>query len=970
MDASLNSKQLRKIFIDFWVKKYDHQYIHSSSTIPLDDPTLLFANAGMNQFKSIFLGTIAPSNPLSKCKRACNSQKCIRAGGKHNDLDDVGKDTYHHTFFEMLGVWSFGDYFKKEAIIWSWELLTEVLKIPKDRLYVTYFEGNEKLNLEPDLVTKAIWLEILPPERVLKGNMKDNFWEMGEVGPCGPCTEIHFDRIGGRDAAHLVNMDDPDVLEVWNLVFMQFNRESSVDLKPLARQHVDTGMGLERLVSVIQGKRSNYDTDMFLPLFDAIQKGTGAPAYQGRVGEEDVDGIDTAYRVLADHARTLTIALSDGGRPDNSGRGYVLRRILRRATRFALEKLNAQKGFFASLVYVVIDILGEAFPEITHDPQMVIDIINEEEEQFLKTLNRGQRIMERCIKNLPEGCTVFPGETSWLLYDTYGFPPDLTEIMAQEKGLSVNCEEFQAAKAAARLRSQGIGDGNQEKVTLDVHAITDLQQKKYPPTNDSPKYKYSSTENGNYTFEKASGKIVAIRVGKAFVETVSSGQECGLMLDDTSFYAEQGGQIFDLGYMVKSDDDQTEFTVKNCQVQGGYVLHVGTVVGKLSVGDSVDMYIDEQRRRSVMSNHTSTHVLNFALRCVLGNADQRGSLVAPDRLRFDFTAKKAMTTAEIKKTEEICNDVISRREKVYAKTAPLVQAKAIQGLRAIFDETYPDPVRVVSIGVPVEELLKDPVSQAAMKTSVEFCGGTHLQNIGHADRLIIISEEAIAKGIRRIVAVTGQEANKALRRENLLDAEFKKLQTDVEMAISSKINLKAVSKKLTDFVEELGSSSFAQWKKDELRENATKLKKSIDAVERAAKSDATKIALLQTEEKIKTNPNQPIVVSELKTNANAKSLNEALKIYKSKSPESAVMLFSTDEESHKIVCLSLVPKDCIEKGLTADDWIRSVASVIGGKGGGKSSSAQATGQNIEALQEAIDIATNYAQSKLQIKNNS
>ena len=966
MDPSLNSKQLRKIFIDFWVEKYEHNYIHSSSTIPLDDPTLLFANAGMNQFKSIFLGTIAPSNPLSKCKRACNSQKCIRAGGKHNDLDDVGKDTYHHTFFEMLGVWSFGDYFKRESIIWSWELLTEVLKIPVDRLYATYFEGNEELGLEPDLVTRDIWLEILPPGRVLKGDMKDNFWEMGDVGPCGPCTEIHFDRIGGRDAAHLVNMDDPDVLELWNLVFMQFNRESRTILKPLARQHVDTGMGLERLVSVIQGKRSNYDTDMFTPLFDAIQAGTGAPPYQGKVGAEDVSGIDTAYRVLADHARTLTIALSDGGRPDSTGRGYVLRRILRRATRFALEKLNAKKGFFASLVVVVVEILGEAFPEITHDPQMVMDIINEEEEQFLKTLNRGQRIMQRCIKGLPEGSTVFPGDTCWLLYDTYGFPPDLTQIMAEEKGLTVDMQAFEVSKAAAKLCSQGIGDGNEEKTTLDVHALTELKFKKFPPTNDLPKYKYISTENGDYTFEKCTGTIVSLRVGKEFVEKVSSGMECGIMLDQTSFYAEQGGQTYDLGYMVKIDDDQTEFTVKDCQVQGGYVLHVGTVVGELTVGDKLNLYIDEQRRRYVMSNHTSTHVLNFALRCVLGGADQRGSLVAPDRLRFDFTAKKAMTTAQIKQTEQICNEVIRKREEVFAKVAPLAQAKAVQGLRAIFDETYPDPVRVVSIGVPVEKLLEDPISQAAFKTSVEFCGGTHLQNIGHAEHLVIVSEEAIAKGIRRIVAVTGNEAAKATRKSALLEDDLSKLKHKIESAVSSKQNLKPLGKAISDFSEELGTASIAQWKKDEMREVASKLKKSIDSVERSAKADVTKAALLQAEEHIKQNPNQPIVVYELKTNANGKPLNDALKIYKAKSPESAVMLFSTNDVANKIICLSQVSNDSVEKGLAADEWIRAVADIIGGKGGGKSTSAQAAGQNVNALEEAIKAAKDYARSKLSI----
>uniref|UniRef100_A0A7N6FHS3 alanine--tRNA ligase n=1 Tax=Anabas testudineus TaxID=64144 RepID=A0A7N6FHS3_ANATE len=409
MDSSLSAAQIREKFIDFF-RRYEHQYVHSSSTIPLDDPTLLFANAGMNQFKPIFLNTIDPSHPMARLRRAANTQKCIRAGGKHNDLDDVGKDVYHHTFFEMLGSWSFGDYFKQLACKMALELLTQEFGISIERLYVTYFGGNEEAGLEADLECKQIWMDLGVDEaRILPGNMKDNFWEMGDTGPCGPCSEIHYDRIGGRDASHLVNMDDPNVLEIWNLVFIQFNRESETELKPLPKKSIDTGMGLERLVSVLQNKMSNYDTDLFLPYFEAIQKGTGARPYTGKVGAEDADGIDMAYRVLADHARTITIALSDGGRPDNTGRGYVLRRILRRAVRYSHEKLGAQKGFFASLVDVVVDSLGNAFPELKKDPEMVKDIINEEEAQFLKTLSRGRRILDRKIMSLGDSTTI-PGE--------------------------------------------------------------------------------------------------------------------------------------------------------------------------------------------------------------------------------------------------------------------------------------------------------------------------------------------------------------------------------------------------------------------------------------------------------------------------------------------------------------------------------------------------------------------------------
>lgn len=508
-----SAKEIRTKFIDFFGKKYEHTFVPSSCVIPHDDPTLLFANAGMNQYKPIFLGTVDPNTDAAKWKRAVNTQKCIRAGGKHNDLDDVGKDVYHHTFFEMLGNWSFGDFFKKEICAWAWELLTVEYGLAADRLYVTFFGGDKAAGLEPDEECKAIWQALgIPEDHILPGSMKDNFWEMGETGPCGPCSEIHFDRIGGRNAAHLVNMDDPDVLEIWNLVFIQFNREADASLRPLPKQHVDTGMGFERLVSVIQEKRSNYDTDVFVPLFEAIQKSTGVRAYTGKVGADDADGIDMAYRVLADHARTLTIALSDGGRPDNVGRGYVLRRILRRAVRYATEKMNAKPGVFATLIPVVVDLLGDTFPELKKDPDTVMEIINEEETQFLKTLSRGRRLLTKTVSKLEKGALV-SGDVAWRLYDTYGFPVDLTQLMVEELGLFVDTAGYEKAKQAAQLASQGGGDKADDTSKLDVHAIAELQDtRKLPATDDSPKYAYTADGIGKaakYAFAPCKGEIRA-----------------------------------------------------------------------------------------------------------------------------------------------------------------------------------------------------------------------------------------------------------------------------------------------------------------------------------------------------------------------------------------------------------------------------------------------------------------------------
>nr|KAF6408758.1 hypothetical protein HJG63_000021 [Rousettus aegyptiacus] len=883
MDSTITASEIRQRFIDFF-KRNEHTYVHSSATIPLDDPTLLFANAGMNQFKPIFLNTIDPSHPMAKLSRAANTQKCIRAGGKHNDLDDVGKDVYHHTFFEMLGSWSFGDYFKELACKMALELLTQEFGIPVERLYVTYFGGDEAAGLEPDLECKQIWQDLgLDDTRILPGNMKDNFWEMGDTGPCGPCSELHYDRIGGRDAAHLVNQDDPNVLEIWNLVFIQYNRETDGILKPLPKKSIDTGMGLERLVSVLQNKMSNYDTDLFVPYFEAIQKGTGARPYTGKVGAEDADGIDMAYRVLADHARTITVALTDGGRPDNTGRGYVLRRILRRAVRYSHEKLNASKGFFATLVDVVVQSLGDAFPELKKDPDMVKDIINEEEVQFLKTLSRGRRILDRKIQSLGDSKTI-PGDTAWLLYDTYGFPVDLTGLIAEEKGLVVDMDGFEEERKMAQLKSQGKGAGGEDHIMLDIYAIEELREKSLEATDDSPKYNYHSDSSGSYAFESAVATVVALRRDKMFVEEVSTGQECGVVLDKTCFYAEQGGQIYDEGYLVK----------------------------------------------------------------------------------VDFTAKGAMSTQQIKEVEEIANEMIEAAKPVYTQDCPLAAAKAIQGLRAVFDETYPDPVRVVSIGVPVSELLDDPSGPAGSLTSVEFCGGTHLQNSSHAGAFVIVSEEAIAKGIRRIVAVTGAEAQKALRKAESLKKSLSVMEAKVK---AQTMPNKDVQREIADLGEVLATAVIPQWQKDEFRENLKSLKKIMDDLDRASKADVQKRVLEKTKQLIDSNPNQPLVILEMESGASAKALNEALKLFKTHSPQTSAMLFTVDNEAGKITCLCQVPQNAANRGLKASEWVQQVSGLMDGKGGGKDMSAQATGKNVGCLQEALQLATSFAQLHLgNVKN--
>ncbi|KAJ7901677.1 tRNA synthetases class II (A)-domain-containing protein [Mycena olivaceomarginata] len=922
-----SAQQVRQEFFSFFKSK-GHTYVQSSPTIPYDDPTLLFANAGMNQYKAIFLGTVDPHSELSKLKRAFNSQKCIRAGGKHNDLDDVGKDSYHHTFFEMLGNWSFGDYFKKEAIAYSWELLTEIYKLPKDRLYVTYFEGDVKNKLDPDLEAKEFWLsQGVPEDHILPGNAKDNFWEMGATGPCGPCSEIHFDRIGGRNAAHLVNQDDPDVLEIWNNVFIQFNREDDGSLKSLPSKHVDTGMGFERLVSIVQDKRSNYDTDVFTPIFVKIQELTGVRPYQGRFGADDVDGIDTAYRVVADHVRTLTFALSDGGVPNNVGRGYVLRRILRRGARYARKKLG-----------------GDIFPEITKKVDEIKEILDEEEESFSRTLDRGEKLFDQFATRAQEqGLKELSGKDVWRLYDTFGFPVDLTRLMAEELGLGINDSEFEAAQAWSKEASKAsLKRGTTDTVKLDVHDIASLEKNaSVPKTDDSAKFALGNT----------TATIKSIFHNKTFVEStadIPDNTSFGLILDKTSFYAESGGQEYDTGNIVI--DGVADFEVTNVQIYNGYVLHVGHLkYGHLAIGSEVVSSYDELRRWPLRNNHTATHILNFCLREVLGDhIDQKGSLVAPTKLRFDFSHKAQIGLPEIAKIESMSIDWIRRNVRVYSKELDLQTAHKIPGLRAVFGESYPDPVRVVTLEYEIDEIAKDITNPKWRNTSVEFCGGTHVAKTGDIKDFVIIEESGIAKGIRRITAVTGHEAQDVTRLAQALKARLDQLELLSGQEKDS--GLKALS-------VELGQADISVVLKAELKERLAVVRKAFDKQIKEKEAAANKEALDKILQHFKDDDSSEAYIAIVDVDANAKILQSV--VAQGKKLGKAVYVFSADVSSGKVAHVNYVPPSMKAKGADARTWATKVTEVLGGKAGGKEDSAQGVGTNVNQIGEALGLSKDY-----------
>ncbi len=1036
------ASQIRQAFIDYFANLpgHGHTFVPSSPAAPIDDPTLLFTNAGMNQFKPCFLGSVEKGSPLAGIKRAVNSQKCIRAGGKHNDLDDVGKDTYHHTFFEMLGNWSFGDFFKTEIIEWAFKFLTEVCRLPADRLYATYFEGDPAQGLAPDNEARDLWLKYLPADHVLPGNAKDNFWEMGDTGPCGPCSEIHFDRIGGRNAAHLVNHDDPNVLEVWNLVFIQFNREKTEEgsvLRPLPAKHVDTGMGLERLVSVIQDKTSNYDTDVFTPILSAIHKVTGFERpYQGKLGADDPDRVDMAYRVIADHIRTLVVAIADGASPSNEGRGYVLRRVLRRAVRFGRQKLGAQTGFLTDLVPTVAKSLEAGFPDIARNTARIAEIIADEEASFGKTLDQGVSSIRsvvtkesisvltelaaknpdfdlvKAVKSFERSATAagrkamvesvdkgtgdaddyvllflhskgwlkpgfgfygpdgvdwrgytgpfkpeISGEDAFTLYDTYGFPLDLTEIMASERGLTVDVAGFDRAMEEQRERSRagskfGSGEGGMK---LEPDALARLAHMNVPATD---------TE-GVYTSKELRSRIGAIWDGKTFEESVSASQtglrKIGVILEATSFYAESGGQVADVGRLHVVNEHrraagavtQSEFKVEDVRRFGDYIVHIGHIVkGQLRVHEEVECHLDRPRRRATQANHTATHLLNLGLRRTLGETvDQKGSLVDPDRLRFDFSHSGPMTDQETLSVERIVREEIGKNHEVSTGSGPLYLAKGISGLRAVFGEKYPDPVRIVSVGAPVQSLLDNPADEAWASLSVEFCGGTHVSNTKEIEAFALVGETGIAKGVRRVEALTGVAAKAAIEAAGDLQRRINEMSSLPDADLASA---------LAEIGVQLDTMTLSLSDKAALRERLGGLQERAKAASKLAAAAARDTAV--SEARVIADSAladlRPFIVGTVSAGDDRGALQAALKVLQDKCPKAGALLLSAGEE--RVSLIAWVPDAQIKQGLKAGDWIQATATACGGKGGGKPNQAQGGGTEPGKIHEAAKAASEFA----------
>lgn len=902
----LTSKEIRGSFIEFF-KSQGHTFVPSWPVVPVGDETLLFTNAGMNQFKDIFLG-----HAKAKWKRAANSQKCIRVSGKHNDLEEVGLDTYHHTFFEMLGNWSFGDYFKAESIAWAWKLLTEVYGIDPSRLWATVFGGDKTDGSEPDTEAAELWTKLtpLPKEKVLFCSKKDNFWEMGHTGPCGPCSEIHIDLGPDRcDMKHIpghvckVNGGCARFMELWNLVFIQYNRKPDSSLERLKANYIDTGAGLERVCSVLQNKTSNYDTDLFMPIITAVQDIT-KKKYTSQLGNKT----DNAFRVIADHIRTLTFAITDGVSPSNDGRGYVIRRLLRRAARFG-RNLGAHEPFMYKLVPVLVREMGEAFAELKGRGDFVASVIQSEETSFGRTLDRGLELFAGAADKAEKTKTkTVCGEDAFQLYDTFGFPLDLTELMARERGLKVDTELFVKLMDQQKERARAAQKG--------VSLAASLSNVQLPTTDDAAKYETDICQ----------GKVLGWVTQEGFAaegEFEDTNKPAALVLDKTCFYAESGGQVGDEG-IIRGDD--WEFIVEGTEKVGNCVLHKGRLhSGGLGAGDVVTMSVYKDRQAS-RRNHTATHILQWALQKVLGDSvKQQGSAVCPDYLRFDYTWPKGLTQEQSAEIQTLVNQKIAAGMPVTCVSLPIDEAKKL-GAMALFGEKYGDVVRVIGIGASDKAHLNEAFSK-------EFCGGTHVSNTSEIGGFGILKEESVSAGVRRITALTGTKLVEHLMSRNAIVDEL------VGML---KVPADQITARVTKIMED--------------NKSLTKQLKSGAAAVASAQVSADDL-LARSQKQGNT-----VVIAESIPALGVDQARSLIDSLRAKAGSAVVVLGMADGDG-KVMLFAGVTDDLIKK-VSAGDIVKQIAPIVGGGGGGRPQFAQAGGKDPAKIDEAISAAKRLITDKL------
>jgi len=876
----MTSKEIRDNFLSFFASK-SHAIVPSAPMVVKDDPTLMFTNAGMNQFKDWFLG-----NSPAKYPRIADSQKCLRVSGKHNDLEEVGHDSYHHTMFEMLGNWSFGDYFKKEAIEWAWELLTEVYKLDKNRLYVTVFEGNEADKISPDNEAKQHWLRCLPEDRIINGNKKDNFWEMGDTGPCGPCSEIHIDLRSDEDrkkedGAFLVNKGNPLVIEIWNLVFIQYNRKANGELVQLPQKHVDTGMGLERLCMALQGKTSNYDTDVFTNMIRSIARLSGK-------SYTETPQVSVAMRVIADHIRAISFSIADGQLPSNVKAGYVIRRILRRAVRYAYTFLEVDQPFLCRLVPTLIEDMGCAFPELKKQQSLIEKVIREEEDAFLRTLDKGIKLMDTLMdKN--KASKVISGEEAFILYDTYGFPIDLSELIAKENGYTIDLQSFEKELEKQKARSRN-ATSTEEGDWVDIHPYNGVQFVGY---------------------DKNEEQINIIRYRKIKSKNKEFFQ---LVFDKSPFYAESGGQIGDTGYIEAPDGTKTAIT--NTVKENNLIIHLADHLPS-DLNAVFTARIDVKKRLETANNHTATHLLHKALRELLGtHIEQKGSLVNYSYFRFDFSHFEKISDEMLKNVEKRVNQLIRENApKNEMRDVPVDEARKL-GAMALFGEKYGDKVRVIKFN-----------------DSIELCGGTHTSATGNIGYFKIISESAVAAGVRRIEAVTGEYAEKIVEEEEETLRSIKSLFNNNPNLIGSIHKLTSENESLRKTIEE------------EMMEKARSLKDALIA--KASSINGIKVVTLSGNYQAEFVKNIAFMIKNEMTDT----------------------VFIAGCESEGKTNLSLMyTDDLTAKGYNAAKDIKEAASLINGGGGGQNFYASAGGKNPSGLTAAINKLTDLATSNRSEKN--